>query len=164
MLINIIGFNLSWFGLVYWGNNFIPFAFALLIAHLFFQSKNHKELLLILIISVIGISVDSLLQQLNVFVFFNPSHIPLWLAMLWASFAATICHSLRFLESSKLLQLAVGGLVSPLSYIAGYKFMAVDFGYSILITYLILALIWGGLFVLFFYLKSKIIKVEINYV
>ena len=164
MLINIIGFNLSWFGLVYWGNNFIPFTFALLIAHLFFQSKNHKELLLILIISVIGISVDSLLQQLNVFIFLEPSHIPLWLVMLWASFAATICHSLRFLESSKLLQLAVGGLVSPLSYIAGYKFMAVDFGYSILITYLILALIWAGLFVLFFYLKSKIIKVEINYV
>jgi hypothetical protein len=164
MLINVIGFNLSWFGLIYWGNNFIPFAFALLIAHLFFQSKNHKELLLILIISIIGISVDSLLQQLNVFIFLDSSHIPFWLIMLWASFAATICHSLRFLESSKLLQLVVGGLISPMSYIAGYKFMAVDFGYSMLITYSILALIWGGLFLLFFYLKSKIIKVEINYV
>jgi len=162
MLINVIGFNLSWFGLVYWGDSFIPIAMLLLIAHLFYISKNHKELILIIIVCVIGLCVDSLLQQLNVFIFPESSHIPFWLMMLWASFAATICHSLRFLESSTLLQLVVGGGISPMSYIAGYKFMAVDFGYSMLITYSILALIWGGLFMLFFYLKSKIIKVEIN--
>jgi hypothetical protein len=49
-----------------------------------------------------------------------------------------------------------------MSYIAGYKFMAVDFGYSILITYSILALIWGGLFILFFYIKTKIMKGDTN--
>ena len=162
MLINILGFNLSWFGLIYWGNNFIPFAFILIVAHLFFQSKSAKELIFILLISAIGISVDSILQQLNVFIFPNADHIPFWLMILWASFAATICHSLYFLASSKLLQLVVGGLISPMSYIAGYKFMAVDFGYSILITYSILALIWGGLFILFFYIKTKIMKGDTN--
>ncbi|MBA6256399.1 MULTISPECIES: DUF2878 domain-containing protein [unclassified Colwellia] len=163
MLINLIGFNVSWFGLVYWGNNFIPVAFLLLLAHLFFQSKNYKEFLLIVVVSVIGISVDSLLQQLALFIFLEPSHIPFWLMMLWASFAATICHSLNFLASSKMLQLAVGGLISPLSYIAGYKFMVVDFGYSMFITYVVLALVWGGLFILFYYLKGKIMKGEMSY-
>jgi len=163
MLINLIGFNVSWFGLVYWGNNFIPVAFLLLLAHLFFQSKNYKELFLILVVSIIGISVDSLLQQLTFFIFFEPSHIPFWLMMLWASFAATICHSLNFLASSKMLQLVVGGLISPLSYIAGYKFMVVDFGYSMFITYIFLALVWGGLFILFYCLKGKIMKGEVSY-
>lgn len=164
MLINIIGFNISWFGLVYWGNNFIPFAIVFLIAHLFFQSKNFNELILILLISVIGISVDSLLQKLNVFIFTEPAHIPFWLMMLWTSFSATICHSLCFLASSKLLQFFIGGLISPLSYIAGHKFMVVEFGFSVLITYSILAVLWGGLFILFFYVKSKIMKGEIRYV
>jgi hypothetical protein len=164
MLINAIGFNFSWFGLVYWGNNFIPFALTLLVFHLIFQSKNHKELILILLISVIGISVDSLLQQFNVFIFPEPSHVPFWLMMLWASFAASICHSLSFLASSKVLQFFLGGLISPLSYIAGNKFMVVEFGYSLLITYSILALLWGGLFILFYYVKSKIMKVEVIYV
>jgi hypothetical protein len=163
MLINLIGFNVSWFGLVYWGNNFIPIAFLLLLAHLFFQSKNYKELLLIVVVSVIGISVDSLLQQLTLFIFLEPSHIPFWLMMLWASFAATICHSLNFLASSKMLQLAVGGLISPLSYFAGYKFMVVDFGYSMFITYAILVLVWGGLFILFYCLKGKIMKGEMSH-
>jgi hypothetical protein len=163
MLINLIGFNVSWFGLIYWGNNFIPIAFLLLAAHLFFQSKNYKELFLILVVSVIGISVDSLLQQLTLFIFLEPSHIPFWLMMLWASFAATICHSLNFLASSKMLQLVVGGLISPLSYIAGYKFMVVDFGYSMFITYVVLALVWGGLFILFYYLKNKIMKGEMSH-
>jgi hypothetical protein len=163
MLINLIGFNVSWFGLIYWGNNFIPIAFLLLLAHLFFQSKNYKEFFLILVVSVIGISVDSLLQQLTLFIFLEPSHIPFWLMMLWASFAATICHSLNFLASSKMLQLVVGGLISPLSYIAGYKFMVVDFGYSMFITYVVLALVWGGLFILFYYLKNKIMKGEMSH-
>jgi hypothetical protein len=158
MLINIIGFNLSWFGLIYWGNNFIPFAFILIVAHLFFQSKNAKELILILLISAIGISVDSILQQLNVFIFPNAEHIPFWLMMLWTSFAATICHSLHFLAPSKLMQFILGGLISPLSYIAGHNLMAVEFGYSMQITYVSLALVWGGLFILFFYTKTKIMK------
>jgi hypothetical protein len=164
MLINVIGFNLSWFGLVYWGNSFIPFAIALLIAHLFFISKNHKELILILIVSFIGICVDSLLQQLNVFIFPESSHIPFWLMVLWASFSATISHSLKFLASSKLLQFLIGGLISPLSYIAGHKFMVVEFGYSILLTYSSLALVWGGLFILFFYIKSKVMNGGTDYV
>ena len=164
MLINIIGFNLSWLGLVYWGNNFIPFALLLLVAHLFFQSKTLKELILILLITVVGVIVDSSLQQLSVFIFKEPSHIPFWLIMLWASFAATICHSLRFLASSKVLQFFLGGLISPLSYIAGHKFMVVEFGYSLPITYLILATLWGCLFMFFYYVKSKIIKVDTNHV
>jgi hypothetical protein len=42
--------------------------------------------------------------------------------------------------------------------------MVVDFGYSILITYAVLALVWGGLFILFYCLKGKIMKGEMSHV
>ena len=161
---NLVSFNLAWFGLVYWGNNFIPFAFLLLITHVFFIAQSSRELQLILAITFIGIFVDSLLVHFNVFIFVNGGHIPFWLMMLWACFATTISHSLRFLSGSKLLQLLVGAVFAPLSYIAGYKFQAVDFGQSMGSTYLLLSVIWTGLFVLFFYLKDKLMKVEVSYV
>ncbi|WP_170235789.1 DUF2878 domain-containing protein [Colwellia demingiae] len=161
---NLVGFNLAWFGLVYWGNNFIPLSLLLLISHLFFIAKSQNELPLILLITFIGIFVDSLLVHFNIFIFANGGHIPFWLMMLWACFAATICHSLRFLTGSKALQLLVGAIFAPLSYIAGYKFQAVDFGQSMLSTYLILSVIWAVLFVLFFYLKDKIVNAEVSYV
>jgi len=163
-LINIIGFNFVWFGLVYWGNTFIPISLFILAAHLYFKAKGFGELKLIAAITVTGILVDSLLQYFTVFIFVDSSHIPFWLVMLWACFGATLCHSLRFLAGSKLLQLLVGGLLSPLSYIAGYKFKAVDFSLSLYTTYGILAAIWALLFVLFFFLQARLVKTEVNHV
>ncbi|MFQ3210452.1 MAG: hypothetical protein ACI9U5_000502 [Colwellia sp.] len=164
MMLNAVGFNFAWFGLVYWGNTFIPFSLLLLSAHLYFIAKVPSELWLILSITVIGIFIDSLLQYSTLFIFASTSHLPFWLMALWACFAATICHSLQFLGKSKVLQLLVGGLFAPLSYIAGYQLQAVDFSLSPLITYLILSLIWALLFVLFFLLKENLVSVEVSYV
>ena len=164
VLLNLIGFNLAWLGLVYWGNIFIPISLLLLIAHIHFIAKVRGELLLILVITVIGIFVDSLLVHFNVFIFANSGHMPFWLLVLWACFGATICHSLRFLSDRKVLQLFVGAIFAPLSYIAGYKLQAVDFGQSITSTYLLLSVIWAVLFVLFFSLKDKLVNVEVSHV
>lgn len=160
MIFNAIGFNLAWFGLVYFGNAFIPIGLLFLLVHFYinFTRKITDELRLMIIITVIGISVDSLLQQLSFFSFAQQSHLPYWLMMLWACFSATICHSLRFLAGSKILQLFVGGLFAPLSYIAGQKMAAVDFGQSLLSTYVTLSLLWALLFVLFFSLKNRLVK------
>ena len=162
MLVNIIGYNIIWFGLVYWGNLFMPISLLLLTAHLYFVAKGHGELKLIFMITLIGFFVDSLLQYFSVFVFTSPNHIPYWLIMLWACFGATICHSLRFLDGSRVLQAIVGGLFAPLSYIAGYKLQAVNFGYSLIITYVVLSVIWAMLFVLFYSFKSHWVTNGVN--
>lgn len=159
LIFNAVGFNLAWFGLVYWGNAFIPISLLLLLAHFYFNSQVKGELLLMVIITFFGILVDSLLQQFTFFIFAEHSHLPFWLITLWACFSATICHSLHFLAGSKVLQLLVGGLFAPLSYIAGQKMAAVEFGQSLLLTYVTLSLLWGLLFVLFFMLKNRLVKV-----
>jgi len=164
VVFNLVGFNLAWFGLVYWGNTFIPISLLLLIAHFRFIAKVPGELLLVAMVTVIGILVDSLLLKLDVFIFTNNNHIPFWLMMLWACFSATLCHSLRFLAGSKILQLVVGGLFAPLSYIAGQKLAAVEFGQSLTSTYLLLSLLWAVLFVLFFAIKNRLVKGKVGHV
>jgi len=159
---NIIGFNIAWFGLVYWGNAFIPIALLMLSAHLLFFIKSYKEIFFILLISVIGIYIDSLLQYFDFFIFSEDVHIPFWLMLLWASFATTISHSLQFLRLSIWLQI-LAGLFAPLSYIAGHQFEAVSFGQPIITTYFVLSLIWASLFVLFFKLQLFFIGKEVNY-
>ena len=164
MLINIIGFNISWFGLVYFGNTFTPIALLIFAVHILILSNVKNELLFIAIVTAIGISVDSFLQYINFFIFSGASHIPFWLMTLWLCFASTICHSLKVLASAKLLQIAVGIIFAPLSYLAGVQLNAVELGQSITLSYAVLGLIWAHLIILFFYLRSKIVIKEVSYV
>jgi hypothetical protein len=159
---NIVGVNIVWFGLVYWGNTFIPVAFGFILTHLIFSLKGYKELFLILLISIIGIYVDTVLQYLNFFSFTDPIHIPNWLMVLWVCFATILSHSLRFLGNSTIFQL-FASFLAPLSYIAGYKFEAVNFGYSLITTYCTLALVWFFLFLLFFKLQQIFIEDEVKH-
>lgn len=165
IIINFLGFDLAWFGLVYWGNFFIPVALVMLGLHFYFVSKTKaKEFYLICAVTAIGIVVDSLLQYLGVFVFPQGQMMPLWLITLWFCFASTLCHSLKFLQSSKLFQGLVGALLAPISYLAGNEMNAVSFALTITNTFVILSVIWGLLMILFFSLKSYLIHEELRYV
>ena len=155
-MIHIIGFNITWFGLVYWGNAFIPLAFVFLLLHFLFYYQNYNQLILIIVISSIGILTDSLLQYFDVFIFSGVSHIPFWLIMLWVCFSATLPHVLGLLGKSKLLSIILG-LLAPFSYIAGYQLNAVGFGYSLLVVYCLLSIIWVLQFTLFLKLQTDFI-------
>lgn len=159
---NLIGFNITWFGLVCFGNSFIPIAIVLLLIHCLFFLKNKQELLLIFTVCAIGICVDSLLKYSNIFIFEKNSFIPLWLVFLWGCFATTLSHSLNFLGNSIWFQ-CLAAIIAPFSYIAGHQFGAVTFGYSLVITYCLLVLIWSFLFIAFFQLKSSLFKNEASY-
>jgi len=163
-IINIIGFDFVWFGLVFWGNIFIPVALVLLGLHFYFVSKSKvKEFYLVCVVALIGILVDSTLQYFEIFIFSMENSIPFWLVTLWFCFAATICHSLNFLQKSKILQLLVGAFLAPISYLAGHKLDVVSFGLSTSNTIIILSIIWGVLMLIFFSLKSYLIHDEVNY-
>ncbi|GHE81432.1 DUF2878 domain-containing protein [Thalassotalea profundi] len=160
MILNIVGLNIIWFGLVLLGDSFIPLALIALYFHITIISKVKNEIWLIVCISVVGIICDSLLQFFQLFIFESNHHLPFWLMTLWPCFAATICHSLKVLTLSKLYQMLVGALFAPLSYLAGYKLNVIDFGQSLLVTYIVLSVVWAGLFLLFFYLKANFTQEE----
>ncbi|WP_111978180.1 DUF2878 domain-containing protein [Algibacillus agarilyticus] len=156
MILNIIGFQICWFGLLYWENAFIPIAMVLVAFHLIFYAKKYSEWLLILSVTLLGILVDSALYYFEFYIFNNESrYIPIWLGVMWACFACTLCHSLSFLKSSKYLQVGIGGGLAPFSYIAASQFDAVTLGYELVIMYGVLAVIWSVLFLLFYYLSAQ---------
>ena len=163
MLINMIGFNVAWFGLIYLGNSFVPIVLLMLLAHFKWLSKSKSEITLVFLVTLIGISVDSLFQLTNVFIFPNNNHIPVWLVFIWIGFATTISHSLSFLAAYKPLQLLLGFIMAPLSYKSGEMLCAVEFGQSYLSTHFILGTTWAMLLLLFFSLKARFNNKEVNY-
>jgi hypothetical protein len=171
MIVNFIGFYLAWIGLVLVGNLFIPFAIGLIALHLSMVVKSSRlriaEVKLITSLVIVGVIVDNALTYFSVFNFpgnssINFIAIPLWLVVLWACFAATIAHSLKPIGHSRLLQAAIGAVFAPMSYVAGQKLGAVEFVYSFLNTYIVLAVVWAFLLILSFQLKHFFFEREAN--
>lgn len=152
----MLGFNVAWLGLITLGNVFIPAALILLALHLRLLSTKAHELSFILVCTLTGISIDTLLTLTGVFIFSDSLFIPLWLMALWGLFAATINHSLAFLSKHCAWQYFIGALFGPLSYIAGFNLGSVNFGLSVEKTFLILSVVWGPWFLLCFHLNHKV--------
>jgi len=164
MWLNLLGFNIVWLGLVILGNSFIPVALTWLLWHIYRCSERMIELTLIGMIAITGILIDSLLIYFDVLSFQDHPLIPLWLVMLWLCFAATIRHSLMFLSDSKWLQLLVGAIFPPAAYISGAHLVNISFGYSLPVTFTILALIWATLFLLIFSYLSPLASKKVRHV
>lgn len=146
-LFNALGFNAIWFGCILYGNSFIPIALVLLVVHLYTVKNCKKELITISVTSFIGVFVDSLLTYHHVFSFSTPlifGHIgiPLWLIAIWLGFSATINHSIKYVKGSLPIQIIIGGFVFPLSYLSGFKLNAVALGYSSVITFITVSIVW----------------------
>ena len=134
-----------------------------LAVHLLTCRDQATEARLIIAVTFIGSSIDSMLSVWGIFGFENGILIPLWLITLWACFAATIGHSLSFLRKSKWLQWFVGTFIAPLSYVAGQSLEAVSFSLTTLATYMILAAIWGPLLIVLFLLQDLVFGKEQTY-
>ncbi|MFD2166872.1 DUF2878 domain-containing protein [Thalassotalea euphylliae] len=147
MIINALLFNLSWFGLIFWGNTFAPVALGWVLFHVLLSKSPESEIKTISIATLCGVTVDTILMHAGVFNFNEQGVIiPFWLIALWLAFSATLNHSMQFFTRSKYVQLAVGALCVPMSYLAGEKLGAVAFGFNHVATMLILSVIWVFLF------------------
>ena len=163
ILVNLLGFNAIWFGLILLGNVFIPIAVIMLLLHLYYQADKN-ELVLILIVAGVGVLLDSALIYSGTFVFPGSTQLPFWLITLWLCFAATVRHSLGFLANSKILQCLIGAIFAPLSYLAGAKFSVVYITPEFELSYLLLACLWGPLMELIFAISGWLQIEEKNHV
>jgi hypothetical protein len=76
---------------------------------------------------------------------------------MWIGFAATINHSLAWLNNKWIMSFALGAIFGPLSYYTGIKFEALHFEISVL-TISILALLWGVVIPYLYYLNGKVLS------
>tara|TARA_Y100000768_G_C23987907_1_gene690135 strand:- start:2034 stop:2384 length:351 start_codon:yes stop_codon:yes gene_type:complete len=80
-------------------------------------------------VTLLGSVGDTTLLYFDIFEFIqhNSSFIPIWLVVIWASFAMTIGHSLNWLIDKKILGSFLGAIFGPLSYLSGLKFNLIAF-------------------------------------
>ncbi|WP_165904970.1 DUF2878 domain-containing protein [Parashewanella curva] len=154
-------FNLMWLGCVKYGNNVAPFVLVWAIVHLWMSSKPWQQLALVSFVTFVGIFVDTVLMHAGFFQFPNQGEIiPLWLAMMWLSFALTINGCLSLLTRSKVLQWIFGMVFAPLAYWGGISMSDASFGQPFWLTLMVIGALWSILMLLFFEVNERLKKVE----
>ena len=122
------GYQLTWlmcvFGeLIY--DSYLPgFIFGLIFLSLSFIDYHNKKkfILVLLYISIPGYLFDSALVYLSIYSFdtsFNFGLLPIWMLVLWPSFAVLFNEVFKFLEKYKLIAIILSGILGPLTYYSG---------------------------------------------
>ncbi|GGB91786.1 hypothetical protein GCM10011352_17310 [Marinobacterium zhoushanense] len=146
IIINLVGFQLCWWLAVLLQNESLPWLILLLSGHLLLHSDRLAELQLILITATFGYLLDTLLLLSGVFHFERaPAVPPLWLALLWCCFAATLRQGLKPLATHPYLAGLLGGVAGSGSYLLGAQLGAVKLGYTTSTSLLILVPLWAAL-------------------
>ena len=163
----LLGYQLTWLICVF-GEIFIKSFFPGLIFGLFFlivvfiYSKNKKKLSLILLsISVPGYLFDSILVYLNIYNFESSlqlGYLPIWMIILWPSFATLFEEVFVFLSKYKLIAVILSGILGPLTYYSGSPLGLIIIN-QLLLFFFVMIIFWISL--MFFYL-NYLLKVKFN--
>lgn len=133
-LVNYVVFQLGWFACIMGaarGAGWLgPLAAVLVIAlHLALSRRADLELRLLVVCFVLGLLLESLVMNLGLIRFEEPSPIsflaPLWITAMWPLFGTTLNRSLSFLHGRTLVSVVMGGIGGPLAYYAGAQLGAV---------------------------------------
>ena len=158
---NFVLFQLGWFACVIGAANHQVLwpAIGTLIyigLHIWCSSRRASELRLVIKAILFGVSADTLIANFGFLSFEDawPSIYlsPLWMWTLWALVASTMNSSLVWLRDKPILCAILGAIAGPMSYEAGIRMGAGDWGPNGQIGGLILlSLAWGIAIPLFFY-------------
>ncbi|MCE9679486.1 DUF2878 domain-containing protein [Shewanella sp. AS1] len=151
-IINLLLFQLCWFSaalLLEYG----ALVILLLIAVHFGLSPTPREDAKLLLLVPIGVLVDGLLIHSGVFSSTSPQSLgsidslfPLWLLLLWAIFAISFNHSLKWLTRTSFMGVAlVGAIGGASSYWAGIKLGRLTTQWNEAELLLLLMPIWAAL-------------------
>jgi hypothetical protein len=129
---------------------------AYILFHIWRSQAPKLELSLLLKVLAFGIVTDSLLMYLGLVDFKDawpaPYLSPAWMWALWLLVASTLNGSLSWLRGKLVLGVVLGAICGPLSYEAGIRLGAANWGSGSQILGLgLISLIWAVAMPLFFY-------------
>ena len=158
---NFVLFQVGWFACilgaahqqVLWA---VIGSLAYIVFHIWRSQTPKLELSLLLKVLSFGIVTDSLLMYLGIIDFKNawpsPYLSPAWMWALWLLVASTLNGSLSWLQGKLVLGVVLGAICGPLSYEAGIRMGAANWGSGSQILGLgLISLIWAVAMPLFFY-------------
>jgi len=161
------GYQLTWlmcvFGeLLY--NSFLPGLICgilfLLICYVDSVNKN-KTIQTVLSISIMGYSFDTILVFFEIYNFQTSLYVgvlPIWMIVLWPSFAILFDEILIFLSKYKIIAIVMSSILGPLTYFAGSPLGLININ-NLFLFFTLMIIFWAVL--MFFYL-NYIIKLKIN--
>jgi apolipoprotein D and lipocalin family protein len=148
---NIVAYQVAWFACVLSVARGAPWigaatALTVVVAHVALVDKRTAELKLIGAAVVVGLLADTALLHSDALRFVSGTwpegFAPYWMLSLWAAFATTLNHSLRWIVRRPLVATLLGTIGGPLAYLAGAKLGALHL--SALQTALpLIGVVWG---------------------
>lgn len=156
ILLNMMVFQVGWFVCILGGNEwaFLYTVIAISI-HLYFFSRAFSEVWVIIAVTVLGCSWDSMLLYFGVFSFDADGYfIPVWLGCLWLLFSCTLNHSLAWLKGKYIVAAIFGAVFAPASYFAGVQMSGAMFVMPLALSLSVIALGWAFIFPLGMHLVS----------
>ena len=150
-LVNAILFQLSWFSLVLgFYNGLLGFLFVLLMLlhRLLICTQPIREMSLVCLVCVLGITSDALLFKFQVYQTVTGEDfvlVPIWLMGLWLAFSLTLFGSLKWLVDHGIWFVGLVSVVGPFSYVAGASLGALqvssEYVYWMIIQWCLLGLV-----------------------
>lgn len=112
-------------------------------------------------IGLLGFAIDSIFLRNGLMQFSTqvpwPGFSPIWMTLLWTSFALALNHSLAFLQTRPLPAVLLGAFGAPFAYwAAGNGWHALTFGASPPLTFALTAVIWAALMPLLSHLALRL--------
>jgi Protein of unknown function (DUF2878) len=135
-LTNIVLYQVGWFVSVLAAARHQPWVGAgvgivLVLAHVFLVADRRSEIRTLVAAMVVGTIVESAQASLGLFTYTSgylvPTLAPPWIVILWAQFATTFRHSVRWLMGRPVLAAMLGAAGGPLACLAGERLGAVRF-------------------------------------
>ena len=161
------GYQLTWLMCVFgelWYNSFLPGLICgilfLFICYVNSENKN-KTIQIVLSISILGYLFDTILVFFEIYNFQTSLYIgvlPIWMIVLWPSFAILFDEILMFLSKFKIIAVILSSILGPLTYFAGSPLGLININ-NLFLFFILMMLFWAILMI--FYL-NYIIKLKFN--
>lgn len=153
LAVNLLCYQAAWFALVLsaaageaWLG--VTLGWAIVALHLWLVRSRAEQVLVASAVGL-GLVIESVLVSSELVRYASPRVTlpwlpPFWILTLWAVFAITLRHSLRWLQGHLGMATAVGAIFGPLAFRVGEALGAVQFAPERGASYLALAVAWGA--------------------
>ena len=161
------GYQLTWFMCVFAEilyNTFLPGLICglIFVVICFLNSQNKKKFFLIVfVISILGYLFDTTLIFFEIYKFntsLNIGLLPIWMIVLWPSFAILFESIFTFLSKYKISALVLSGILGPLTYYAGSP-LGIIYINNLILFFVSMVTFW--IILMFFYLNF-LLKIKFN--
>ena len=161
------GYQLTWLMCVFgelWYNSFLPgLICGILFLFICYVNSDHrnKTIQIVLSISILGYLFDTILVFFEIYNFQTSLYIgvlPIWMIVLWPSFAILFDEILMFLSKYKIIAVILSSVLGPLTYFAGSPLGLININ-NLFLFFALMIFFWAILMI--FYL-NYIIKLKFN--